>query len=412
VPSWLVAAPRGPGGSHEAASMDDPPESVYPVCRASGEKVFEMAETRAVPTALERLRAENIPYLLCGYSSLDRYFRVQDPGPLYVVTDSSIVSLAKAFDDLQFPGLPLEDAAVQSNGQRVVFRCVDTLSVPPSAPFSVLRLLYDPGRNAFLDRLDMYPDLRAPGLTPASDGSPAWLALCEAARLVSRYHYAVDSTALGWTRGDALPPVSYQRDLLMGLLGSKFPDRGFALLAQAGFVAEAWPEFSDMEAVPHGKDFHPEGNVWEHTLATLRYRKRPDLTLSLALMLHDSGKPHAASSEGKRFDGHAEIGARIAVRFLRRLEFSEAMVGSVEFLVRYHMMPPALKSLPPFRTDKVFASPLFPLLLELYRADASSSYADEEGYYEACRIYKAWQRDRGNPFIVEKQRRQRARMRR
>jgi poly(A) polymerase len=80
--------------------------------------------------------------------------------------------------------------------------------------------------------------------------------------------------------------------------------------------------------------------------------------------------------------------------------------------VRYHMMPPALKSLPPFRTDRILASPLFPLLLELYRADAASSYADEEGYYEACRFYKAWQRDRGNPYIVEKQMRQRARARR
>jgi poly(A) polymerase len=258
----------------------------------------------------------------------------------------------------------------------------------------------------------MYPDLRAEALNRAEDPSPRWLALCEAARLVSRYHYTADPLSLGWSRGNELPPAAYQRDLLFALLGSRHSDRGFALLAGAGFVAEAWPELADMEAVPHGKDFHPEGNVWEHTLATLRYRKRPELTLSLALMLHDSGKPHAESAEGKRFDGHAEIGARIAVRFLRRLGFSETTIGSVEFLVRYHMMPPALKSLPPFRTERIFASPLFPLLLELYRADASSSYADEEGYYEACRIYKAWQRDQGNPYIVEKQRRQRARARR
>jgi len=362
--------------------------------------------------ALDRLREENIPYLLCSYSSLDRYFRVQNAGPLYVATDSSIVSLAKAFDNLQFPGLPLEDAAVQADGRRVVFRCVDSLSVPPSAPFTVLRLLYDPRRNTFLDRLDLYPDLRAEGLTRAVDASPRWLALCEAARLVARYHYTVDPLSLGWARGDELPPVAYQRDLITGLLGSPHADRGFALLAATGFVAEAWPEFAEMEEVPHGKDFHPEGNVWEHTLATLRYRKRPELTLSLALMLHDSGKPHAESADGKRFDRHAEIGARIAVRFLRRLEFPESTIGSVEFLVRYHMMPPALKTLPPFRTGPIFASPLFPLLLELYRADASSSYADEEGYYEACRIYKAWQRDQGNPYIVEKQRRQRARARR
>jgi poly(A) polymerase len=362
--------------------------------------------------ALERLKEENIPFLFCGYSSLDRYFRVRESGPLYLATDSSIVSLAKAFDNLQFPGLPLEDAAVQTDHSRLVFRCVDSLAVPPSAPFTVLRLLYDPARNAFIDRLDMYPDLRAGTLTRVSDSSPRWLGLSEAARLVSRYHYSAEGLSLGWSRGDEIPPPSYQRDLLMGLLGSRSPDKGFALLDTAGFVEDVWPELAAMAEVPHGKDFHPEGNVWEHTLATLRHRKRPDLTLSLALMLHDSGKPDAEPSGEKRFDGHAEIGARIAVRFLRRLGFPEKLIESVEFLVRYHMMPPALKTLPPFRTDRILASPLFPLLLELYRADAASSYADDEGYYEACRIYKAWQRDRGNPFIVEKQRRQRARARR
>jgi poly(A) polymerase len=365
-------------------------------------------------TALERLKEENIPFLLCGYSSLDRYFRIPESGLLYLAIDSSLVSLAKAFDDLQFPGLPLEDASVQSNGTRLVFRCVDSLSVPPSAPFTVLRLLYDPGRNAFIDRIDLYPDLRAGTLegAPVSSGeAPRWLALCEAARLVSRYHYTADPLALGWGRGDELPPTAYQRDLLMALLGSRNPHKGLELLEAAGFVAEAWPELYDMTRVPQGKDFHPDGNVWEHALATLAYRKRPDALLSLALVLHDCGKPHAEGSKEKRFDGHAEIGARIAARFLRRLGFTQDTVASVEFLVRFHMMPPALKTLPPFRTDSILASPLFPLLLELYRADAASCYADEEGYYEACRIYKAWQKDRGNPFIVEKQRRQRARMR-
>jgi poly(A) polymerase len=362
--------------------------------------------------ALERLKEEKIPFLLCGYSSLDRYFRVNENGTLYLATDASLVSLAKAFDNLQFPGLPLEDASVQGDDHRLVFRCVDTLSMPPAAPFSVLRLLYDPARNAFIDKLDMYPDLRAPGLAGAAPSSPRWLPLCEAARLVSRYHYTAEASALGWGRGDELPPLAYQRDLLVGLLGSRHPEKGLALLDAAGFVAETWPELAEMAGVPHGKDFHPEGNVWEHTLATLTYRKKPDVTLSLALVLHDSGKPHAPSDGDKRFDGHAEIGAKIAVRFLRRLGFPAETISAVEFLVRYHMMPPALKILPSFRTDPIFASPLFPLLLELYRADAASSYAGDEGYYEACRIYKAWQKDRGNPFLVEKRRRQRARMRR
>ncbi|HET6486300.1 MAG TPA: phosphohydrolase [Spirochaetia bacterium] len=357
---------------------------------------------------LQRLKMENIPYLLCGFSSLDRFFRVKEPGPLYVATDSSIVSLAKAFDGLQFPGLPLEDAALHTDDVRLVFRCVDSLAVPPTAPFTVMRLLYDPDRNAFIDRLELYPDLRASTLSLIPDSSPKWVGLCEAARLVSRYHYDAEGLPIDWCRGDALPPIPYQRDLLVGLLTSRSPEKGLALLAEAGFVEEAWPELAAMARIPHAKDYHPEGNVWEHTLATLKYRKRPDLVLSLSLLLHDSGKPTAENVGDRRFDRHAEIGARLASRFLTRLGFHPKTIEAVEFLVLYHMMPPALKTLPPFRTEPVFSSPLFPTLLELYRADASSSYAGEEGYYEACRIYRAWQKERDNPYRGQKQHHQRS----
>ncbi len=358
--------------------------------------------------ALTRLRAEKIPFLYCSYSSLDKFFKINDGGPTFLATDSSIVSLAKVFDELQFPGLPLEDAAVTHEGGRLVFRCVDSLATPPASPFTVMTLLYDTDRDAFIDRLGVYPHLRAPRLEPASGDYPDWLGLCEAAKLISRYHYGVDGVTLGWSPGDALPPVSYQKDLLVSLLTSRGSYKGLGLLSEAGFVRQAWPELSEMERVHHAKDYHPEGNVWEHTLETLKYRKRPDLTLSLALLLHDSGKPGTEGLGEKRFDGHAELGASIAGRFLRKIGFSDAIVESVTFLVRYHMMPPALTALPPYRTEPIMASPLFPLLLELYRADMSSSYADEEAYYEACRTYRAFLKARGNPYRAGMTRKRRA----
>ncbi len=358
--------------------------------------------------ALARLKAEKIPFLFHSYSSLDRYFRIREAGPTFLATDSSIVSLAKAFDDLQYPGLPLEDVAVPFNGSRVVFRCVDTLAVPPEAPFTVMGLLYDPERDTFIDRSGVYPDLRAPNLSFVPGEYPGWVGLCEAAKLVSRYHYGAEGFTGSWRPGNELPPVSYQRDLIVSLMASRSPEKGFRLLAGEGFVDEAWPELGDMARVSHAKDYHPEGNVWEHTLETLRYRKRMDLVLSLSLLLHDVGKPGTEGSGEKRFDGHAELGARIAVRFLDRLGFSRQIIDDVTFLVRYHMMPPALRQLPPFRTEPVLSSPLFPTLLELYRADLSSSYAEEEGYYEACRVYRAFLKQRGNPYRGQKRRAPRA----
>lgn len=358
--------------------------------------------------ALERLRDEKIPFLYCSYSSLDRFFRIRENGPTYLATDSSIIALAKAFDDLQYPGLPFEDAALQGDGGRLIFQCVDSLAQPPSGPFTVMSLLYDPKRDAFIDRFGVYPDLRAKTLASMPGSFPPWLQLCEAAKLVSRYHYDEAGLEGGWSRGDTLPTLAYQRDLISALLLARRSEKGFALLESAGFVHDAWPELSAMTGIQHIKDYHPEGNVWEHTLETLKYRKRPDLTLSLALLLHDSGKPEAEGSGEKRFDGHSDLGSGMAVRFLRRLGFPESLTEDVSFLVRYHMMPPALKVLPPWRTERVLSSPLFPLLLELFRADLCSSYGDESGYFEACRIYKAYLRDKGNPYRNGKQRNKRA----
>ena len=361
---------------------------------------------------LERLREEKIPYLYCGFSSLDRYFRFREEGPTYLATDSSIIALAKTFDDLQFPGLPFEDAAVQIGTGRLVFRCLDSFAQPPQGPFTVQSLLYDPQRGAFLDKSGIYPHLRAKALVATPDSFPPWLELCEAAKLVSRYHYEAGDWQWAWRPADALPPTAYQRDLLTSLLTSKGSSKGLALLESAGFVRAAWPELAVMTTIPHVKDFHPEGNVWEHTLEALKYRKRANLTLSLALLLHDSGKPEAEGSGEKRFDGHSDLGAGITVKFMRRLGFSEELMEGVGFLVRYHMMPPALKILPPWRTERVLSSPLFPLLLELHRADVCSSYGDESGYFEACRIYKAFLRDKGNPYLAGKTRDRRSMARR
>ena len=296
--------------------------------------------------AMEKLKEEKIPFLLCGYSSLDKFFRIDETGPLYLATDASLVSLAKAFDDLQFPGLPLEDASVQGTGRRLVFRCVDSLSMPrmrrsASCGCCTTRLATrlstgwtctpifaprpsarsgSPPRNGF-------PSAKPRGWSPAITTPQTHRPSRGEGAMSSR---RLPTSATSW----------------WGCSGRTTPRRALHSSILRGSWRRHGRELAEMASVPHGKDFHPEGNVWEHTLATLTHRKRPDVILSLALMLHDSGKPQAPSDGTKRFDGHAEIGAKIAVRFLRRLGFPQETIESVEFLVRYHMMPPALKILP------------------------------------------------------------------
>jgi poly(A) polymerase len=333
-----------------------------------------------------------------SFSALDRYFRLPpSPGPRYLLTDCSLVCLAGIFEELEYGGERHEDAIVSWEGRQYAFRCYDEDDPPSPRPFSVQELLYDPQRDVFLDPEGVYPDLRLEALVPRG-AAETLTRLAEAAKLISRYHYRATAAELGLEGPFPQPGEAYQRDLLLGVLDGGQPHKGLGLLQECGFVQAFWPELARMSVIPHVKDYHPEGDGWQHTLETFKHRKQSDRLLSLALLLHDVGKPDAPATQERPYDRHAELGAQVASSFLRRLGFPQELIQDVGFLIRYHMMPAALKKLPLFRSEKVMDSPLFPRLLELYRADMSASYFSPESYYEACQVYRAYLRNKANPY--------------
>jgi poly(A) polymerase len=218
----------------------------------------------------------------------------------------------------------------------------------------------------------------------------------ETAVLLARHPYELAPGALPPLPRDF--PIESQRDLLSLVLTGSSPERALELLAAVGFVDAYWPEIAELRGVGQAKEFHPEGDAWAHTMETFRHRKLPSLRLSLALLLHDIGKPRASSSEGRRFDRHAEIGRSVAERFLGRLGFPRRLKEDVSFLVRYHMMPAALPRLPANRLEGIVDDPRFPILLELYKCDELSTFRGPDGYYEACAAYRAWLKASKNPW--------------
>jgi poly(A) polymerase len=224
----------------------------------------------------------------------------------------------------------------------------------------------------------------------------------DAALLMARYGLAADEAFI-YHHGEVLPNPETQRVFLCCLLLSRQPESGLELLKRSGLLDALWPELASLNEVDHSKEFHPEGNVWNHTLETFRYRKPNasgafDLRLSLGLLLHDAGKPVSASFGSRRFDGHAELGAQTAARFLGRLGFEPAIISDISYLVRNHMLPAALKRLPLSKTEEIMTSPLFPALLELYRCDESSSFKGLDGYYENSAAYQAYLKNLKNPY--------------
>jgi poly(A) polymerase len=344
---------------------------------------------------LEVLRKAGLPVYYFRFSALDRYFKVNDPPSLHLMVAGNLINLAKLFPGLRYHGIERVDAALPLGEEPpVYFRCVEGAELGDGQHFEVLSLLYDPFRERFLDLLGIYPQLRSRRTAPAPGFDGAWIT--DAAILLSRYAYGID-TAISPYHEAPLAAESL-RDLLLQILTGQKPWEGLKLLMDAGFMEIHWPELAAMRDVSHSKEYHPEGDAWDHTLETFRHRKNTDIVVSLALLLHDAGKPHAQNQEGRRFDKHAEIGTEIAEGFLRRLEFPPSVIRDVLFLVKNHMLPGALKTLPLYRIERVMESELFPQLLEVYRCDLSSTFRGPDGYYEACKIYRSFLKHRKNPF--------------
>lgn len=345
---------------------------------------------------LEELAQTSVWYY-SSFSALDRYFGVSTTEQQFISVEGDLVTLAKAIPELDFPGVHFADAAAWIDGVRTYFTVFDEGTRHPRQSFRPLNLLYSPARERYIDPYDDYEAIRTDALEPTDAATSPLRMLLDAAMAVSRYGYALPRQLPSVTTFPQLPTETL-RSVFTTIMTGELADRGMDALFDSGFIEAYLPELVPMHTTDHSKEHHPEGGVWSHSVQTFQYRRSRDLRLTWALLLHDSGKPHAVPSEGRRFDGHAEIGASLARRLLRRLEFEPPFIDDVVWLIHKHMFPGALHKLPSFRTSRLMAHRLFPLLLELYRCDLISTYRGPDGYYRACKIYRDFLRNDANPY--------------
>lgn len=343
-----------------------------------------------------------------SFSALDRYFGLKTGAYLNILTEESMVEFARILDDPVYPGIDKIDVLSQEPEGTVLISCdadPGDLGAPRTKEdFPHLSLLYEMDENRFIDPGEIYKTVRDKTsldeqLKTVLSFAFSWEPFLDAAIMVSRYGYEWSPSSLshGSMNWPELSPLA-QKVGLVRLLESPDPAEGFELLRVCGFIEAHWPELHAMVPVAQGKEHHPEGNVWEHTLATFTHRKKADLRISLGLLLHDTGKPLAEEEEGRKFNRHAQLGRREAFRFMKRLGFETEIQEDVAFLVGQHMIPGISRTLPSGRIRETLSSPLYPLLLEVYRCDLSSTYRGPEGYYQACKVYRAFLKNNKNPF--------------
>jgi len=158
-------------------------------------------------------------------------------------------------------------------------------------------------------------------------------------------------------------------------------------ITKTGLLKACLPEVAAMKGVAQPPEFHPEGDVWVHTLLMLE--KLPagsPATLAWAVLLHDVGKPPTFMSAEQtgdriRFDRHAEIGARMAVAICRRLRFSVDDIEQIEALVANHLRFKDVFQMRPATLKRFVRLPRFEEQhLPLHRLDCLASHGNLDAY--------------------------------
>ena len=159
------------------------------------------------------------------------------------------------------------------------------------------------------------------------------------------------------------------------------------LLADTGLLSVILPEVDALRGVPQPPAFHPEGDVWEHTMRMLSSFSavqdfRSDTRLSWSILLHDIGKPETRTQDtsGIHFYGHSRRGEEIAMAILQRLRFSRADIETIASIIRNHMHFLNVMEMRPNRLKRFLRIPDFMLHLELHRLDCLASHGDLETY--------------------------------
>ena len=250
--------------------------------------------------------------------------------------------------------------------------------------FTINGLFFDPLESRVLDFVGGREDLRRGVVRAIGDADERFredhLRLLRAARFAAVLDFDLEPETFAAIRKHAglLDKVSVERirDEFTRIL-VEAPRAGAAveLLDACGLLERILPEFLDLKGCEQPPEFHPEGDVWTHTVMMLNRMERPSPKLALAVLLHDIGKPATrAVEEGRiRFAGHARVGAEMAERWMERMKYPKALRRSVAGMVDRHMNFMNVSAMRNATRRRMAAHPDFRGELAMHRLDCACS---------------------------------------
>jgi len=258
--------------------------------------------------------------------------------------------------------------------------------------FTINGMFYDPVAEEVIDFVGGRADIAAKLVRAIGDAAQRFaedrLRMLRAVRFATVLGYKIDSQTWDALVANAasVNKISAERirEELARIFLSPNRMRGWDLLDSSGLMRAILPEIDAMKGCKQPEQFHPEGDVFEHTRLMLQFLpEKVSVTLVFSVLLHDVAKPRTAvvDETGRiRFNGHDRIGAEMTEEIMRRLRFSGAEIDATVEMVRQHMV---FKDVPKMRVAKLrrfMARPTFDDELELHRVDCEGSHRMLDNY--------------------------------
>jgi tRNA nucleotidyltransferase/poly(A) polymerase len=260
--------------------------------------------------------------------------------------------------------------------------------------FTINGLLMRHNTNEVLDYVGGRADLDASIIRAIGDPERRFtedkLRMLRAVRFAARFGYTIEPKTFEAIRAHAsqIHSVSAERihEELSKLLTEGAARRGFELLDETGLLQQVLPEIAALKGVLQPPEYHPEGDVWIHTRMMLEgVPAGASRTLAWGVLLHDVGKPAtfrpaAVTGDRIRFDGHAEVGVRIAADICKRLKVSNDDTNQILALVDNHMKFKDVAQMRQSTLKRFVRQPRFDEHLALHRLDCLASHHNLEAY--------------------------------